>query len=137
MKRSIEPNGRPVDHHRAMRLVVGADVFQVEALRQVVVELHGAELPFAADAVAHHEVDLRPVERRFARLGGVGHAQALDDFDQAALGVVPILGVADVLVAGRIAEAEADAVIVEAQARQHEQHQLDVGAQLRSRPARA
>ena len=53
MNRSIEPERRPVDHHRPVRLVVGADVLEVEPLcRQVVVELHGAELPLAADAVA-------------------------------------------------------------------------------------
>ena len=32
---------------------------RLEALGQVVVELHGAELPLAADAVADDEVDLR------------------------------------------------------------------------------
>ena len=65
-----------MDHDRPMRLVVGPDVFEPEALGQVVIELHGAELPFAADAVADDEVDLRPIERRLARLDGVVHAAA-------------------------------------------------------------
>jgi hypothetical protein len=59
--------GRAVDHHRPVRLVVGAVVGEVEALGQVEVHLHGAELPFAADDVADDEVDLRPVERGLVR----------------------------------------------------------------------
>ena len=52
MNRSIDAERGAVDHHRPVRLVVRADVLQLEPLRQVVVELHGAELPLAADAVA-------------------------------------------------------------------------------------
>src|SRR5262249_47234702 len=39
----------PMDHHRSMRLIVWADVFELEALGQIVIKLHGAKLPFAAD----------------------------------------------------------------------------------------
>ena len=65
MKRSMLPNGaRWIITGRCG--VVRAGVLQVEPLRQVVVELHGAELPLPADAVVHDEVDLRPVERGLA-----------------------------------------------------------------------
>ena len=74
MKRSIEPNGARWIITGRCGVVVLADVLQAEALRQIVVELHGAELPFAADAVAHDEVDLGAVERRLALLGAVVHA---------------------------------------------------------------
>ena len=74
MNRSIEPNGARWIITGRCGCVVRADVLQLEALGQVVVELHGAELPLAADAVADDEVDLRPVERRLARLGGEVHA---------------------------------------------------------------
>ena len=57
-----------MDHHRAVLLVVGADVAQVEADGEVVVHLHRAQLPAAADHVLHHEVDLRAVERGLAGL---------------------------------------------------------------------
>jgi hypothetical protein len=87
-------------------------------------------LPLAADAVTHHEVDLRAVERRFAPLLGVVHAARLHQPDQGRLGPVPVSGVAVVLVAGRVAQADANAVVVEAQALQDEQHQVQVGAEL-------
>jgi len=41
-----------MDHHRPVRVVVGADVFQAEPLRQDVIELDRAELPLTAQAVA-------------------------------------------------------------------------------------
>ena len=57
---------RPVDHHRPVLGVVGADVLQVEPLRHLVVELDRRALPLAADRVGDVEVDLRPVERAVA-----------------------------------------------------------------------
>jgi len=59
-----------VNHDRLVRLIVGADVFQIEPLlaRQVVIDLHGAQLPIAAQAIADDEIDFRAVERRFAAL---------------------------------------------------------------------
>ena len=48
-----------------MGAIVLADVLQLESFGQVVVELHGAQLPLSADAIAHHEVRLGPVERSF------------------------------------------------------------------------
>ena len=53
---------RPVDDHRPVLGVVGADVLQVEPLRHLVVELDRGALPLPADGVGHVEVDLRPVE---------------------------------------------------------------------------
>ncbi len=53
---------RPVDHDRLVALVVGADVLQPEALRQLEVELHRRHLPGAADGVAGLHRDLRAVE---------------------------------------------------------------------------
>ena len=53
---------RAVDHHGAMLGVVLAGVREREALGHRVIELDGAELPGAAERVAHVHVDLRPVE---------------------------------------------------------------------------
>ena len=53
---------RAVDHHRPVLVVVGAGVGEVEALRQVEVELERAALPGAADGVGQVHVDLRAVE---------------------------------------------------------------------------
>jgi hypothetical protein len=69
-----------VDHNRAVRLVVGADVREVETFRKVVVDRHGSGLALAGDDVAHDEVDLRSVERGFARLLGEGNAELAGGF---------------------------------------------------------
>ncbi len=71
-----------MDHHWPVRRVVRADIFQLEALRQVVIELHGSQLPLAADAIANYKIDLGAVERGFAFLGGVFHAHTLHDFEE-------------------------------------------------------
>jgi hypothetical protein len=42
-----------VDHHRRVLVVVRTDVRQVKAQGHVVVNLHGAELPLAADHILH------------------------------------------------------------------------------------
>ena len=104
-----------------------------EALRagQVVVELHGAKLPLAADAVGHDEIGLRPVERRLAALDvQVGQVHLAAHLLQRRLGPLPVLGAADVLVAGRIAEPQPHAVIVQPQRLQHELRHLDAAAEL-------
>ena len=106
---------RAVDHHGNVRLVVGADIAEAEADRQIVVHLHGAELPFAADDVLDHEVDLGSVEGRLADLLGVVHAEGLDGFAEGCFGFVPVLGRADIFVAGRIAQREPDAVVIHAE----------------------
>ena len=62
MKRSTEPNKRPVDHDRPVALVVGADVLELEALRQLEVELHRRHLPGPPDGVAGLHRDLGAVE---------------------------------------------------------------------------
>src|SRR5262245_57230817 len=55
---------RAVHHDRLMRLVVRADVFEAEPLRQVEIDLNRRELPQPFDRVHDLEVDLRTVERR-------------------------------------------------------------------------
>ena len=80
---------RPVDDDRPVLGVVGADVFQVEPLRQLVVELDRRALPLPADRVGDVEVDLRPVERAVALVDRVGLAGALERRLELRLGVVP------------------------------------------------
>ncbi len=104
--------GRAMNHHGLMRGVVRADVFEAEALGQIVIELHGAELPFAAEAILHHKVELRPVERCFARHGFVWNIHVRRHASQRGLGGVPVGGVAGVLVAARFAQAHLHAEII-------------------------
>ena len=85
---------RAMHHHRRLLRTVGVDVERAEALRQVEVDLRGAALPVAADRIAQHIFELRPVERAFARidLGPDVVALGLDLLQHRrhhALGVVP------------------------------------------------
>ena len=57
---------RAVQHHRRHLVGVLVDVEGAEPARQVEIDLHGAALPVAADGVAQHVFELRPVEGAFA-----------------------------------------------------------------------
>ena len=111
-----------VDHHRPVRLVVGAGVLQPEPLGQDVIELHGAELPFPADAVADDEIGLRPVERRLAGRLLVGQAHLVEHRADVVLGPSPdVAGRTLVLGIVRVALREPDAVVGQSQARVEEE----------------
>ena len=86
-----------MDHDRPVRLVVGADVREVEPLRQVVVDLDGAELPLATDDVAGEKVDLRAVERGLAPLLGERRTKGGGRGPTGVLGLVPVFRPPDVL----------------------------------------
>ncbi len=118
-----------VDHHGPMRLVVGAGVGKIESLRQLVIDLHGAKLPFAADDVLDDEVDLRAIKRGLARLDGERDAKAGGGVFAGFFGFVPLLGVADVLGAVRIAQADAHAVVVHAEGGEDDLHELQASHQ--------
>ena len=51
-----------MNHYRTVLLVVFANIFEFEALRQVVVNLDSTELPTTTDSVLYHEVQLRTIE---------------------------------------------------------------------------
>ena len=121
---------RPMHHDRAMGLVVGADVFKLEPLGQVIVKLHRSQLPLAADAVADHEVGLGAIKRGFAQARLEGQFHVFQHMPQRRLGPLPVLFAADVLVAFGIAQRQLHAVIVEPQRPQHELHQFDGLAEL-------
>ena len=106
-----------VDHHRPVRLVVGAGVFEPEPLGQDVVELHGAELPLAADAVADDEVGLGAVERRLAGGFLVGQAHLVEHRADVVLGASPgVAGRPGVLGVVRVVLREPERVVGQAQA---------------------
>ena len=66
-----------LDHVPEAGLAVVVGEVQVEALGQVEVALDGAVLPLAPEGVAHHEVELGPVECGFADFLGVIDAERL------------------------------------------------------------
>src|SRR5690606_19061514 len=70
---------RPVDHDRAVRTVVGPDVFEAELFGQHEVELERGPLPLAAEGVDEHDVELRAVERAAALVDAVLEAAPFQD----------------------------------------------------------
>src|SRR4051812_29446496 len=114
-------------------MIVGANVFQAEPFLtwQIVVELHRAELPFAANAIGDDEVRLRAIERGFARLDRhMWQVHGFADRFQSGFGPIPNGRAADILVAFWIAEAEPHAVVVHAQRLQHSLSHLEAAAEL-------
>jgi len=55
-----------VNHYRAMLLAVCSGVFEIEAFRHDIVNLHCSELPGSSKDITHHEINLRAVECRLA-----------------------------------------------------------------------
>ena len=56
------PHKHSVQHHRSAALVVRVDVLDVEALREIEVELHGGSLPRPPDRIDQLEVQLGSVK---------------------------------------------------------------------------
>src|ERR1700675_4924094 len=84
-----------VDHERLFAGTVFGYVFEIEALRQVEVELHGRELPQAPDGVDQLDVDLRAIERGFSGDGLVFDVQQLQNFLERVGRHIPLLFTAD------------------------------------------
>ena len=90
-----------MDHDRALLLAVLGGILQVEVQRHLEVQLDGAALPGASDAVLEVEVDLRAVERAVALVDGVVQTQLLQRALQAVGRGLPVLvGAHGVLRAG-------------------------------------
>ncbi len=87
----------PVDHDGAVLLAVLAHVLQLEALRQLAVQLDGAALPGAAQGVGQMEVQLGAVEGAVALVDDEVLAHLGDGVFQDVLVVLPLLHGADVI----------------------------------------
>ena len=116
---------RAVNHDRTMRLIVRADVAEVESHGEVVVNLHGAELPFSADDVADDKVDFWAVESGFAGLFGERDVEGLGGVATRCFGFVPDLGFAGVFIGVRVTEADAHAVVGHAEGGEHDLHECE------------
>src|SRR3546814_9406883 len=66
-----------------------ANIAGAEPLRQHEVDLEDAALPVAADGIAQHELQLRPIEGALAGIQAVLQASLLDGSHERALGLVP------------------------------------------------
>ena len=106
--------GCTVDHHRGLLGVVFSGVFELEAHREVVVHLDGAQLPAASDGVLDHEVELGTVEGCLAIFYLGIEAFLLAGIDDGLLCFSPYFVATDVLlVVVRIAEGDLGFEVVE------------------------
>src|SRR5579859_1611552 len=92
---------RAVNHIRRVLMVVGAHVRATETRRLLPVELDRSHLPGATERVVHEEVDLRPIEGAFPFCDAVTKADSLERPPQDALGVIPLLVGAELVVGSR------------------------------------
>src|SRR5271165_5265881 len=83
---------RPMDHHGPPRGIVRCDIGESEPLGQVIIHLHGSELPLPPDHVFNNKINLWTVKRRFAAFFGKGHSERLDAFAKSFLRSVPLFG---------------------------------------------
>ena len=122
---------RAVDHDGLMTLAVFADVFELETRGEIEVELHGGELPEAAEDVDEFDVDFGAVEGGFAGDGFVGDAFRLEHGVERANGQVPIFVGAGVMgaVVG-IPGGELDLEFIEAEGVEHDLGKVDAGGDL-------
>src|ERR1700730_5307671 len=103
-------------HYGLVAAAIFADVFEAETAREIEIELHGAELPGAADGVDELDVDFGAVEDGFTGNVFVRNALAVESSGEGALGVFPLLDGAGVIFGMLgIARGELDLVAIEAE----------------------
>ena len=85
-----------VNHHRTVFLVILTGVFQLEAFRQVVVHLYGAQLPFPTDGITNHKIEFRTVEGGFTQFNFCIQSFFLTSFNNGLLCFFPVFIAADV-----------------------------------------
>lgn len=90
-----------MQHHRGLAGIVVGDVLRVQPAGQLKVDLQGAALPHAIEAVFQRELDLGSVERPLPRLQLVLHSLDVQSLRQGSLGAVPRLVRADALIRAR------------------------------------
>ena len=82
-----------VYHNGALAAFAG-DIFQIKALGQVEIKLNGGKLPQAANRIHYFNINLRPVESGFARVGGVRNVIGFQYMFQGVFRTVPIFYIA-------------------------------------------
>ena len=103
-----------VDHHRGLLRVVLSGVLQLEALREVVVDLDRTELPLTTDGILNHEVELRTIEGSLTELLVGVETLLLTSLTDSVLALLPDLVRTDILVSVlRVTERDLSIVVFE------------------------
>src|SRR5690606_33468451 len=121
-----------MDHYRAVALVVGADIFELEPLRKLVVDLDGAQLPASAQGVLHHKIKFRPIKRCFALDGMCFQSAFISSLLYLPFSTVPQFIVADIFFPIiRIPKRHLGGVIVKTQRFESKKNQINDFDELR------
>src|SRR6266571_1261423 len=121
-----------VNHERLMLGAVFGDVLQAEASGQIKIELHGGELPGAADGVNELDVDLGAVEGGFALHFLERDVHALHGVGERGGGAAPVFGFTGVIFGVRgIPIGELDFEFVEAKIFHDGVGEIDAGFDFR------
>ena len=91
-KRSMEPKGARWMRTGRCGLLSAPMYCRSETLRQVIIDLHGAQLPLAANHIAHHEIDFGAVKGGFTDFLGEWHTHAFGHFQQYAFSFAQFWG---------------------------------------------
>src|SRR5580692_1110384 len=104
------------------------DIFEAETRWQVEIELHGGELPGAANGVDELDVDFGTIERGFAGDGFIGDVELLHRLGERGGGTVPVFGLAGVIFWMRgVPIGEFDFEFVEAKIFHYGEGEIDAG----------
>ena len=85
-----------------MLLVIRTGIFQLEALRQVIIHLNRTQLPTTTDRILHHEVQLRTIESSLTILDLRRQALLLTCLHDRLLSLLPVLVATDILLTIRL-----------------------------------
>jgi len=108
-----------------MLFAVTSGVFQFESLRQIVVDLHGSQLPFSTENISHHEVNFRTVEGGLARLLCEFHAETFSCLQASSFRFFPCLRIPDILAGFVIPQPDPHAVVIHSKSPEDDFDQLD------------
>ena len=87
-----------MDHHRCLLRIVLVGIFQLEALRQVIVHLNSTKLPTTANSVLNHEVEFRTIESGLTVFNLGRQSFLLTSLNNSLLGQCPIFVSTNILI---------------------------------------
>ena len=57
-----------MDHDRTVILIVGTYIRKIKPFWQIIIDLHGAQLPLSANYIFYNEIDFRAIKRCLTKL---------------------------------------------------------------------
>ena len=116
-----------MNHHWCLLRVIFCGIFELEAVRQVIVYLNSTELPTTTDGILHHEVELRTIERCLTKLYTSIETLLCACFLNGCFALFPYLVRADILLLVLwVAEGNLRLVVIETEGLEHLEDDIDI-----------